>query len=228
MIDLLPLSTDHAFAGGPVYRRPRHFLSALRATRSFGQARVIAAVWRQFLKNGLVGREVRLGAKARSINLASPDKVVIGDHTVVRGILRNEAHGSLEIGAWVYIGDEVVISSGNRIVIGEGTLIAHGVQIFDNDTHPKDMDERARHFRLILGLKEMGPVNISARPVTIGPSCWIGMNAMVMKGVTIGTGTIVAAGSVVATDLPAFAVATGNPARVVGKSNTRGVNEQLV
>ncbi len=49
----------------------------------------------------------------------------------------------------------------------------------------------------------------------IGRRCWLGLNSIVMKGVTIGDGTIVASGGVVVDDLPAGVVAAGNPARVV-------------
>lgn len=53
------------------------------------------------------------------------------------------------------------------------------------------------------------------RPVKIGHDCWIGTNAIVMGGVTIGTGAIVAAGAVVTHDVPPFAIVAGVPARIL-------------
>ncbi|WP_425432005.1 DapH/DapD/GlmU-related protein [Geodermatophilus ruber] len=54
-----------------------------------------------------------------------------------------------------------------------------------------------------------------SRPVTIGDDCWIGYGAVILSGVTIGRSTIVAAGSVVTSDVPENAVVAGTPARVV-------------
>lgn len=53
------------------------------------------------------------------------------------------------------------------------------------------------------------------RPVTIGDYVWIGMNCLILKGVTIGEGAIIGAGSVVTRDVPPFCLAAGSPARVL-------------
>ncbi|WP_321391936.1 DapH/DapD/GlmU-related protein [uncultured Desulfuromusa sp.] len=55
----------------------------------------------------------------------------------------------------------------------------------------------------------------SCAPVFIGDDVWIGAHASVMKGVTIGKGAVIGAGSVVTKDIPEYAIAVGNPARVV-------------
>src|SRR5690606_12696537 len=111
--------------------------------------------------------------------------------------------------------DGVLLSSACHIVLGDGVMLAHGVQIFDNDSHPIDAAERERHFRMILGLEKPSAVNIGKSPVTIGSRVWIGTQSIVTKGVTIGPDTVVAAGSVVVKDLPAGVLAAGNPARVL-------------
>lgn len=54
-----------------------------------------------------------------------------------------------------------------------------------------------------------------AKPVTVGDDVWIGQRALILPGVSIGTGAIVAAGSVVTRDVPPFAVVAGNPAKVI-------------
>ena len=59
--------------------------------------------------------------------------------------------------------------------------------------------------------------NVNSAPITICDDAWIGMNCIILKGVTIGEGAIVGAGSVVTKDVPAWTVVAGNPARVVKK-----------
>jgi acetyltransferase-like isoleucine patch superfamily enzyme len=178
-------------------------------------ARLLRRMWSQFETGARTSDGVRLALAARLINLNAADRVEIGPNTAIRGILRNERDGRIRIGSCVYVGDGVILSAGEAIVIESGTLLAHGVQVFDNDSHPIDAQERARHFRMILGLESSGPSKIATAPVHIGERCWIGMQSLIMKGVTIGDEAIVAAGSVVATDIPARVLAGGNPARVI-------------
>lgn len=52
-------------------------------------------------------------------------------------------------------------------------------------------------------------------PVTVGEGCWIGMGTAILPGVTIGDGVVIGAGSVVVKDLPSYAVAVGNPCKVI-------------
>jgi acetyltransferase-like isoleucine patch superfamily enzyme len=184
-------------------------------TGCWHDARALRGAWAQFAAGARLGDGVRLATAARLINLDARDRVEIGAHSAVRGILRNEAGGRIRLGSCVYVGDDVIVSAGEEVVVGADTLLAHGVQVFDNDSHPLDAGERARHFRMILGLEPPGPVKIGTAAVSIGARCWIGMQSLVMKGVTIGDEAIVAAGSVVATDIPARVLAGGNPARVI-------------
>ncbi len=94
-------------------------------------------------------------------------------------------------------------------------LLAHGVQVFDNDTHPTGAAERQAHFRSILKIGPRRDFAIAARPVRIGSRCWLGFSSVVMKGVTIGDDAIVAAAAVVTSDVAAGSVVAGNPARRV-------------
>ncbi len=176
---------------------------------------MVRMIWRQFSSNALVGNKVRLGAGARLINRHGREFTQIGDECVVRGILRIEAAGRLAIGKFVYVGDQTIISAGQSVTIGDSTLVGHGAQIFDNDSHPTDAAQRTAHFRKMLGHTTNMPIEIKSAPVDIGARCWIGMNTLIMKGVTIGDEAIVAAGSVVTHDVPAGAVAAGNPARIL-------------
>jgi len=89
------------------------------------------------------------------------------------------------------------ITMGNRVLLGPGVILV------DNDSHPPvSSDERYG------GRPPEAPIHLKDR-------VWIGMRSTVMKGVTVGEGTIVAAGSVVTKDLPANVIAAGIPARAL-------------
>ena len=108
----------------------------------------------------------------------------------------------------IHSGAELILGSGyinhraslecyHRIVIGDGVAIAKGVTIRDSDAHSIN-----------------GQSRISA-PIIIGNRVWIGANAMVLKGVTIGDGAVIAAGAIVTRDVPSASLVAGVPARVI-------------
>jgi acetyltransferase-like isoleucine patch superfamily enzyme len=134
---------------------------------------------------------------------------------ICRGLLRIEEFGAgkIALGAQTYVGDDCLLSSSCAIEIGSHTLIAHGVQILDNNSHPLDPVARARDYEAVRqsGIRE----KIAEAPVRIGAHAWIGFNAIILKGVTIGENSVVAAGSVVTKDIPANCVAAGNPATII-------------
>lgn len=206
---------DHAFANGLVFEQPAGLLAAILATRSWKDARRIRRIWRVFVTQSRVESGVKLSLAARLVNLDERDKVTIHSKAIVRGMLKNERGGRIEIGPEVYIGDGVIVSAAIEVVIGAYTLMAHGVQIFDNNTHPIDAAERVKHLRMIVGEMPQTPVSIGKAAIHIGRRCWIGMNSLILKGVTIGDNTIIGAGSVVVNDVPEGVVAAGNPARVI-------------
>lgn len=206
---------DHAFASGPVFTRP----ASLAASRgNFDRADDGDLLWRifeAFDAFATSGERLRLGLKARIVSKNREKMMTIGSDCAIRGTIRCEPGGRVSIGNTVYIGDDVIISAQAQISIGEVTLIAHGVHIFDNDSHPTDPEQREAHFKAILGVPSSGEYRVASRPVTIGRRCWIGFNSTIMKGVTIGDEAIVASNSVVIADVPAQTLVAGNPARPV-------------
>jgi acetyltransferase-like isoleucine patch superfamily enzyme len=84
--------------------------------------------------------------------------------------------------------------------------MAPDVQIFDNPTHPTSPKARLRNDAFDMD---------EARPVVIGSNVWLGSGAMIMRGVTIGDGAIVAASSIVTRSVPAATLVAGTPARVI-------------
>lgn len=104
-----------------------------------------------------------------------------------------------------------------RLVIGAFAQIAHGVRfITASANHP--MGGITTYPFRIFDMETAGKYreeNAAIGDTVIGPDVWLGFNAMIMPGVRIGAGAIVAAGAVVAQDVPPFAIVAGNPARVV-------------
>jgi acetyltransferase-like isoleucine patch superfamily enzyme len=209
-------NTDHAFVSGGVFPRPKNLEEAVRLTGREDEGQLLVDVWRQFDTNCVVGDSVLLGLNARAVN-DHPDRsrITIGHHSVIRGIMRQEAEGRIAIGNFVYFGDGSLLHAMESIEIGDETLIAHNVNIIDNDSHPVGADERAAHFKSLLGIKSDIPFEIAREGVTIGRRCWLGLNAIVTKGVEIGDETILSAGAVAAKSLPARVLAVGSPAKAV-------------
>jgi len=108
--------------------------------------------------------------------------------------------GKLVLGKHSYM-NESLIQCANSITIGDDCAIAGDVLIQDTDFHPI--------------LDEKGNEKPVSKPIIIGNKVWICANAIILKGVTIGDGAIVAAGAVVTKDVPARCVVAGNPAKVV-------------
>ena len=119
----------------------------------------------------------------------------------------------------VFQGGELVLNGGffnsnvtvrcyNRITIGEGAAISHGVLIQDYDGHELfRYDEKGKAEKLS-----------NTEPITIGKHVLIFANATILKGVNIGEGAVVAAGAVVTNDVPANTLVAGVPAHVVKRN----------
>jgi acetyltransferase-like isoleucine patch superfamily enzyme len=172
-------------------------------------------------RNDCLGHEtVRLYPTANiSNNRGVRSAIAIGKLTHIRGELLTFAHGgTIQIGEYCYIGEGTRIWSSEEITIGDRVLISHNVNIFDNDTHPID-DPVARHkqFKAIITYGHPPEICLNEARVHIGDDVLIGCQAIIISGVTIGSGAVVAAGSVVTKDVPEYSVVAGNPAKVIRK-----------
>lgn len=139
----------------------------------------------------------------------------VGSHvTLQSSALATEENGYIEIGDYSYLSGAALIAT-DRIIIGKYVYIAGGVTIVDSDFHPLDPAARLRDTVIIspAGRKINRPAFESA-PVIIEDDVWIGYNATILKGVTIGSGSIIQPGAVVLRDVPPESEVYGNPAQI--------------
>jgi acetyltransferase-like isoleucine patch superfamily enzyme len=111
------------------------------------------------------------------------------------------------------IGDDVAMSGAilyawRKIHIGDRVLLGAGATVYDSDFHPLDVSSRNRF--------ETSTVGVA--PVIIEPDVWVGARAIVLKGVTIGRGSVIGAAAVVTKDVPAGSIVGGVPAKVIGRA----------
>jgi acetyltransferase-like isoleucine patch superfamily enzyme len=107
----------------------------------------------------------------------------------------------------------------DKIEIGSHCLISWNVGIADSDFHPLEPAQRLIDAQALAPFFKDRPQRPKLRtaPVIISDNVWIGMNATILKGVTIGENSVVAAGSVVTKSVLSNTVVAGNPAMVVKK-----------
>lgn len=150
--------------------------------------------------------------------------IKVGANSHVLGQLLIFAHGGeIEIGDDCYIGEHARVWSAKKIHIGNRVLISHNVNIFDSLTHPISATERHQQFLTIVTKGHPKKIDLSEDSVFIHDDVWIGAMSMVLKGVTIGEGAIVGAGSVVTKDVPPWTIVAGNPAQIIREI---GINER--
>jgi acetyltransferase-like isoleucine patch superfamily enzyme len=154
-------------------------------------------------------RLIPLDGDARSIRL--------GEHTHLRGELLIAAHGGrIEIGDWCYIGEGTRIWSGASVTIGDRVLISHNCDIHDWDAHPLAAEERHAQFREIILRGHPGDQgSVAAAPIVIGSDAWIGFGCTLLKGITVGERSVIAARSLVTKDVPPGVLVAGAPAQIV-------------
>jgi maltose O-acetyltransferase len=125
----------------------------------------------------------------------------IGEHVTVKGNFQCDYGCNIYIGSGVIINCNVTILDTNRVELGDDVFIAPGV-VISAATHPLNAQRRvSRHFQ--------------SHPIRIGNRAWIGANATILPGVTIGENAVVAAGAVVTRDVPANCLVGGVPAKII-------------
>lgn len=120
-------------------------------------------------------------------------RLIVGDHTTINY--------------------RTTISVAESVTIGRYCQLAGEIKIFDNNSHPLNHLERR-------GAHSLSREDVA--PVVIEDDVWIGSNCLILRGVRIGRGAVVAAGTVVTKDVPAFTLVGGHPARVLKELDEQG------
>ena len=150
------------------------------------------------------------------VKLEAGTNISIGDRSVLCSSSKYTALGvnhpvvlrTLSKNSFISIGKDVGMSGTTvcamaGVTIGDECLIGANVIIVDTDFHSINAENRRYG---------TGPEQIASAPIFIGRNVFIGMNTLILKGVTIGDNSVIGAGSIVVGDIPADTIAVGNPA----------------
>jgi acetyltransferase-like isoleucine patch superfamily enzyme len=148
--------------------------------------------------------------------------VVLGDHVSCYAgcSFAVGVNGTCTVGDFTLMNGALVMAE-ERIEIGSHCLISWNVGIADSDFHPLAPAQRIIDAHALAPFFKDRPPRppLVTKPVIISDNVWIGMNAVILKGVTIGENSVVAAGAVVTKSVPANVVVAGNPAVVTKQLN---------
>jgi len=175
----------------------------------------IPARLRLSLHRAKIGRKFAV-AGWLNLHIEPGSHVSIGNNVRINSGLffRNAVGSSLRTGIWVIRGAELSIADGagisnativcaNSIKIGTNVYIGGGTCIYDTDFHPVRHEERN------------GGAPAKTSPIEIGDEVFVGGHCIILKGVRIGNGSVIGAGSVVAKDIPPNEVWAGNPVKFI-------------
>ena len=121
----------------------------------------------------------------------------LGQNSYVTTPINGACVSTMKIGNDVFINSNLLAMARGGITIEDGVQIAANVQLISNNHDPYDL------------------MVLTCKPVHIGEAAWIGAGATILPGVRIGRHAVVGAGAIVTKDVPDYAVAVGNPARII-------------
>lgn len=149
-------------------------------------------------------------------------KLILGSDVYVHH--SSEIRSYIEIGHGTYINGGVRILGTSKIKIGKYCAIGSGVRIISSNhdiSHANlQYNFENKHFRR--------NVDVSKGPVTIGNNVWVGDLVIVLSGVHIGDGSVLAAGAIVTRDVPPYAIVAGNPAKILRFRFNKTIIKQLL
>ena len=142
-------------------------------------------------------------------------QISVGKQSIVQGkIIFDRPESKISIGDRTFIGGGTKLVCAESISVGNDILISWGVTIVDHNSHAVAFSKREPDV-VDWGNGKKDWTHVAARPVVLKDKCWIGFDAKILKGVTIGEGAVVGAASVVTKDVPDWTVVGGNPAKII-------------
>jgi len=128
-------------------------------------------------------------------------------------IVFEKKRSTIVVGDNTFIGSSM-LACAEEISIGNNVQVAWGCTFLDHNSHSLDYKIRRKDLpATFIGKKDWGVVKTQS--ILIADDVWIGFNVIILKGVSVGKGSIIAAGSVVVKNVPSFVVVAGNPATIV-------------
>jgi acetyltransferase-like isoleucine patch superfamily enzyme len=186
-------------------------------------SKIIQKTFSFFIKNNRsksieCGDNVKLG-KSNIVNKRQSEFISINDNTeLIQAEIYCYEKGLISIGrnCWFSLRTQIIACS--EIRIGNNVIVARDVYISDTNEHPIDPLVRRKQTQdYMFHNKIPNRYESETKPVKIGNDVWIGERAFILKGVVIGDGAVIAAGSVVTKDVPSLTIVAGNPAKIVKK-----------
>ena len=149
----------------------------------------------------------------KNLTYKNGSTVEIGQETQVHGqILFDRENAKVFIGKRSFINATLIAAT--NIFIGDDVLISWGVTVIDHNSHSISFSARSNDVKnWKKGNKDWE--SVVCKPVHISNKVWIGFNAIILKGVSIGEGAVIGAGSVVTKDVPPWTIVAGNPAKFI-------------
>lgn len=189
--------------------RSRFLLHRVRLEALGAGSEIEVGVSLQYPDRIRIGSGARIGRNATlRANTEQRPGITLGDRVWVQdSVIINANRGQVTLGARSWLGPFCLVYGNGGVSIGADVLVAAHTSI-NTVSH-----ESARCDI---------PINdqpVLTAPVVIEDDVWIGLNAVILQGVTIGRGALIGAGAVVTKSVPAWSIAVGVPAKVVGRRN---------
>jgi len=195
-----------------VYAKRDVWSNRLESRMSAGFYKIFLKLMKVKYRKGLLLKGVPVIFNKKGANMELGENVVVKSSFLSNlvGLYQRTIIVTRTPEAVIKIGKNVGISGAtiyarNRIEIGDNTCIGGNTKILDNDFHPLEVEARNADCKEKIGTK----------PVLIGKNCFIGCNALILKGTELGDGCVVGAGAVVSGKFAAGSVIAGNPAKVI-------------
>ncbi len=172
---------------------------------------------RELNKKAIISEKLVFGLQS-ILNSESRNDIFIDTNVMMYGCLSSSNGGKIKIGKHTSIRPGCKVFCSESVDISNNVIMADNVIISDTNHHPIMPQDRLKMIRSGWGSKYWSWKHAQSAPVKIGSNVWLGQYSRVLKGVTIGEGSIVASNAVVTKNVPVNTIVAGNPAVIV-KSN---------